>query len=135
MFRFNGSAVLPDDTPLTAQQLIQAAIEARTYPSAKQKSDAKRRWTSVVSGGGFFRPQGNVYTIDAYKGVRNGIVINDESDDPIWIEADFTASPGGGEIVEGGTSRYFDKEIDFGHTVLYQHSGADVVIYFNVFIK
>ncbi|HKS27834.1 MAG TPA: hypothetical protein VJS44_08445 [Pyrinomonadaceae bacterium] len=129
MTHFNGSAVLTDDTVMTLQELLQAAITARTFPSAQQRTDMVNRFVggrTIVNG--FMHPMADIYMMDAYKGVRNGVTIAADWTTP----DDFTDEPGGGELLEGDLRRHFDHPIDIGNRVLYQNTGADVVIYFDV---
>src|SRR4051812_7827683 len=118
MIRFIGATTLPDDTPLTCQQLIQAAILDRTYDSESIRDAAAARMRSATVGESFATPAvDGVFAIDAYKGVRNGEVIEGE-----LVEADFAD----GEPLEGGTSRRVGNGLPLGSTVVYQKTGVDV---------
>lgn len=133
MNHFIGSVSLPNDSPKTIQELIQAAISARTYPGAagaQQKYDAASRITNLVAEEGFMIPAGDVYMIDAYKGNLNGVAVAAS-----WVGADFTGVPGGGIVISGGISRHFNHGAALGSRVLYQNSGADMAIELDVIFR
>lgn len=140
MIIFNGNVVLPDDTPMTYQQLILAAIAARTYSATgavntREKAAATSRFTATPVAELSCWPRGDIYIMDAFKGVRNGAVIAGQ-----LLEADFTLSPGGGQIIvatqgKDYASGFHANGVDIGSRVVYQHSGADVVIDLDVCIR
>lgn len=117
MLQLNTSVVLPDDTPMTFRQLIQAAIAAREYDSAQQETDAINRMSHGPVREGIIRPMDNIYLMDAYK---------DEH-----VEADFTAEPGGGEILLANQVKVLANGMDLSRLV-YQNSGGNVVIYLDI---
>lgn len=125
MISFNGSLVLPDDTPMTILEMVQAAIAARTYTTQAQEDAAVSRFAGARITEGFFSPATDVYMIDAYKGVGpNGKAVAAS-----WAGADFTAAPGGGEVIGADESKHFNNGVDLNSRVCYQNSGGDVVIY------
>lgn len=130
MIQFNGSAQLPDNSPKTIQELVQAAIAARTYGTQAQEDDAVNRFGGgrTISEG-FMRPEGgDIYMMDAYKNVTNG-----QASATGWtLPGDFTAVPGGGEPVTDGTDKHFNNGVDPGSRVLWQNTGAAVTIYFDL---
>lgn len=140
MTNYNGSVVLPDDTPMTYQQLIHAAIAARTYSAVgatntKLRAAETSRFTAAPVAEIVNRPQGDIYCIDGYKGLRNGAVIPG-----VWVEADFTAEPGGGELLMATQTKelgsgYHCNAVDIGTRILYQKSGVSVVCYLDVTIR
>ena len=130
MIQFNGSVQLPNNSPKTIAELIVAAIAARAYTSAQAKTDARNRLNPAIVREGFMVAVGtNVYMSDAYKGVTNGVV-----DAGVWAAGDFTATPGGGELLLAGDNRHFNNGVDLGSRVLFQASGAPVTLYFDITI-
>jgi len=127
--RFNGNLLLEDGAIKTISELIVAAMTARTYESARSKTDAVNRMNPAIVAEGFIKPTGQaIYSIDAFKGVRNGV-----ADSTVWNAGDFTALPGGGETLEADISRHFNGGEDLASTVLYNGSGVDVTIYVDLF--
>lgn len=123
------STSLPNDTPLTAHELILAAVTARTYATAAQKADAIRR----ISAGGpageiFVRPAADVYMMDAYKKVTNGVC---DTTSPL-VAGDFTALPGGGIVLGADISRRVGNGADLKHRVFFQASGGAVRVDFEI---
>ncbi len=56
MNTFNGSLQLPNNTPKTFQELIQAAILNRTYPTTAAENNAIASFTSRTVSEGRIRP-------------------------------------------------------------------------------
>lgn len=125
MIQVNTSIVLANNTVKTILELLQAAIAARTYPSQPQEdAEVSHYGGGVHINEGFFRPVGSdVYMMDAYKGVLNGVA------DATLLAADFTNAPGGGELVTADTEKHFNFGLDLGSRVLFQNSGGNVTIY------
>lgn len=126
MISFNGSLVLQNNTPATLLELVEAAIAARDYGTAEQTTQAASRFPGTRITEGFIRPTADVYMIDSYKGIdaRGHLVAAD------WTKpGDFTAEPGGGELINGDIEKHFNNGVDTQSRVLYQNSGDDVVIY------
>ncbi len=48
MNTFNGSLLLPTGAAKTLQELVQAAIAARTYPTAQAETDAINAYNSRI---------------------------------------------------------------------------------------
>ena len=126
MISFNGSLVLPDDTPMTLLELVEAAIAARDYGTAAQTTAAANRFPGMRITEGFIRPTADTYMIDAYKSITAGGHVDAAG----WTTPDdFTAEPGGGELINGDIEKHFNNGVDSQSRVLYQNSGDDVVIY------
>lgn len=131
MNQFSGSVSLPNNTPMTIGELVQAAIAARTYPTAQAETDAINRANPLIVGEGFVRPKvTDVWMIDAYKGVRNGVVIAAD-----WAAGDFTMVPGGAQQLIAEESTHFNNGVDLATRVLFQDSGAAVVLHIDVIIN
>lgn len=74
MLNFSGRVVLPNETPKTIGELIRAAIDLRDLTPA-QKSAEKSRWNPAICFEGFVMPAADgVYMLNAFKGVRNGVL-------------------------------------------------------------
>jgi hypothetical protein len=135
MLTFIGSVQLPDSTPMTLQDLIVSAIAQRNYSADNTQNAALRaqeqaRWKRALKAEGFVEPQGDVYMIDAYKNVRNGVAAAPGN----WptMAADFTSANGGGARLQFQVSRHFKFQSSFGSRVLYQASGGPVQIYLEI---
>lgn len=129
MLNYNLSAQLPTNTPMTVRQLLAAAVAARTHSSAQVEYDAVARIPARVSEG-FIRPVGaDVYMMDAYKGVGpDGAAVAAQ----FTLPGDFTAVPGGGELITDGTEKHFNEGFNLGGRLVYQNSGGNVTVYFDV---
>jgi hypothetical protein len=126
MLTLQGAAKLPANTPKTGQELIAAVIAARSYATAQQQNEAARRWRAAVKCEGYIEPQGNVYMMDSYRNVHNGVAATTG-----WtLPDDFNAEPGGGVVLQGGVSRHFKFTTSLGGRVFY--AAADTVIYFDL---
>lgn len=133
MNNFNGSVVLPDNTPLTLQQLIAAAITARTYPAGATNAEQAaidRFGGGLLSRESIIRPLGDIYMMDAYAGVLNGTVSN--NDGVTLAAGHFTAEPGGGELLAANMVKNLSNGVSPGSRVLFQNTGGDVVIYVDI---
>jgi hypothetical protein len=93
MPRFNGVVTIGAGAIKTVQELIQEAIEDRTYATAQIQADEISRWYGATPLKGVLQPvDGDIYVVDAYKGVLNGKVTN-AKDGVTLIAADFTGDP------------------------------------------
>lgn len=136
MEMFSGSAVLAHDVPRTGQELIELAIDARTYSAdsdenARLKAAAKQRWQGTQADA-LIDTQDDVYMIDGYKGID----LAGRAIAASWTEADFTAEPGGGRLLKATSisefaSGYHANAVDFGRRVFWA-TANDTVIYFDV---
>lgn len=133
---FCGSVLLAHDVPRTGQELIELAIDARTYSAdgdedTRLKAAAKQRWQGTQADA-LVEPQDDVYMIDGYKGINSlGHAIAAS-----WVEGDFTAEPGGGRLLRATSisefgSGFHANAIDFGRRVFWA-TANDTVIYFDV---
>lgn len=125
MIQFNGSVVLVDGVPATMQELVQAAIAARDYGSAAKTAAEGSRFQGGRMGEGFLRPTADIYMIDAYKGIK----ATGKVDTASWAAVDFTAEPGGGELIAQGVEKHFNNGVDIQSRVLFQNSGGNVTVY------
>lgn len=129
MITINTSVLLPQDTPMTYQQLVHQAIDARTYSAdpdvdAAQKEQAKNFFTATTVAEGFVGcVPATVYVIDAYKGVQNGV-----ADPAAWLEADFTNVDGGGQLLPQLSNTHFFHRMELGAQIVYS-VGADAQLY------
>jgi hypothetical protein len=122
---FNGNLEIENGAFKTLGELIRAAVGNRTGISAAAVAAEQSRWRCAVIGEGFLRPaDGDLYSIDAFKGVVSGVAVQAD-----WNAADFTKSPGGGEPLAADISRHFDHGTSADSLVLYNGSGATVHIY------
>jgi len=120
MYRFDATVSLTDSTPMTAHQLIQAAIEARTYPSAQQKADDKSRFFNAHAAELKLTPIDDaVKTGAAFRRVTNGVCASDFDD------ADLT------ETVAANTQKVI-RPCALSNQVFYQETGSAVEILFDV---
>jgi len=85
MFSFNGTVTLPAGTPMTGNQLIQAALQARTYDTPEQKAAAQSQLMNST-GELLVVPTAAVMTGDAYRRVTNGVC------DANFVAADLTST-------------------------------------------
>lgn len=122
MFQFTGTVLIEDGEIKTFQELIQAAIGERDYPTAQAKSDAISRMNPCVPYKCRANPEADVYMLEAFKGVRNGVVIAAD-----WDSADFTAADGGADILKANVPRDLDGR-NLGALVIHNASGGDVTI-------
>lgn len=136
MEMFCGSVVLAHDVPRTGQELIELAIDARTYSAdadenTRLKAAAKQRWQGTQADA-MVAPKDDIYMIDGYKGIdMAGRAIAAS-----WAEADFTVEPGGGRLLQATSihefaSGYHANAVDFGRRVFWA-TANDTVIYFDV---
>lgn len=133
MNNFNGSVVLPNNTPLTLQQLIAAAITARTYPAGAtgaEQAAIDRFGGGLLARQSIIRPLGDIYMLDAYAGVLNGVV--SANDGVVLAAGHFTAEPGGGELLQANMEKTLADGVAPGSRVLFQNTGGDVVIYLDI---
>lgn len=113
----------------TWQELIIAAIDARTFVAmpgmtAVQVKAAYKAWfIAKHAAETFINPAANIYMIDAFKGVLNGVTTQ-----ATWAAGDFTAVPGGGELLTEG--KRHGHKFELGSRVVY--SAVDVTIYLDV---
>jgi len=91
MYSFNDNCNLVGGVPATVQELIAAAITARTYSAvpatdATRKADEISRWRATNCARLIIRPiDGDILMVDAYKSVINGVVTQSG-----WAAGDFT---------------------------------------------
>lgn len=91
--RFNETVVNDAGAIKTIQELMQAQIALRTGSTAQQIADEISRCYGATPYRGWLRPvDGDVYVLDAYKGVHNGRVSN--FDGVTLVAGDFTGDPG-----------------------------------------
>lgn len=124
-----GAATLPNDTPMTFLELALSIINARTFDAdagenTARKNAALSRARPLFAGEVFIEPSDNIYMVDAYKGVTNGVVVGAD-----WADADFTA---GGAVLAAGVSRRIGNGANLNERVVYQNSGADVTVYLEI---
>lgn len=130
---FQGSVKILAGTFKTWQELIEAAIEARTYSAdgptnLARKEDAKSRFRSTGATKVIVKAKaGNIFVSDAYKFVKNGAVTAG------WVAGDFTAEPGGGFLLPffADSQQHELNSVQLGNQVVY--AAADTVIY--VFVQ
>lgn len=125
---FNGQVKITGGQFKTWYQLIIAAIAARDWDSQEQEDAAVSRWRQAICTHIRFKPDVNMYTIDAFKGIINGVVTQAD-----WAAGDFTASPGGGMLFEGGIEYGPYSDVELMNTVVY--AAADTVIMLNVVVR
>lgn len=116
----------------TYEELIMTALDARTYSAdADLNASRKAQQKSWFKGGAMvaqvsMKPDVNVYSIDAFKGNRNGVI-----DQAAWtLPDDVTDQPGGGELCEGGVLKTFPNYFGLSSRAIY--AAADAVIFFDV---
>jgi hypothetical protein len=133
MYNFNGSVKIIGGEFRTYQELIDAALAARTYSADGDEDTAiktrfRNAFNATVAAEVFTNPQGEIYTMDAFKGVRNGV-----TDQAAWDAGDFTAEPGGGEKVsQGKLNPGVFARFQLGNRVIYAED--DTVIYLDISI-
>jgi hypothetical protein len=125
---FNGSVSIGAGQFRTLQELIAAAVATRTYTSAQIKAEAISRLMNQLGiNGGYITPAAiGLYMIDAYKGVRNGVVTSQAD----WAAIDFTASPGGGQPLPAAALILLPSSV--ATRVIYNSTGAPITIYVDV---
>lgn len=128
---FNGSVVIPLNEFRTYEELIVAALAARTFDAvtpannvilkAKAQSIVKAASAAIV----FTMPRGNIYTMDNH---RKGAVVGGVTDQAAFVAADFTNTPGGGELLQGGKvyPGHIALRFDLGSRLVY--AGAETII-------
>lgn len=118
---FQGRVKILAGTFKTWQQLIIAAVTARTYVSAEAKTRDISMWRSQVTSKFVFKAiAGNIYTVNAWKGNNNGTV-----DQAAWAAGDFTASPGGGSLFDGGVEYKRDR-VSLAHEIVYAAADTEI---------
>lgn len=113
MYSFNATVTLPDDTPMTAHQLIQATLTARTYATAQQEADAKSRFYNAVVAELIVIPADDILTGDAFRRVTNGVC------DSNFDENDLTS-----DLVANAVKKI--SPCALSNRVFYQNSGGNV---------
>lgn len=116
---FNGRLFIAAGEFKTIGELIRTAIAARVYsiiPSTQTRQvehmqGAMRGTESIETR---IVPENNIYMADAWKGNNNGVI-----DQAQWDAGDFTASPGGGELLDGGVERLFMNRIGLDSRIVY----------------
>lgn len=122
---FNGSIVIGAGEFKTIQELIAAALAARTYASAGSEADAMSRANQFGSGGYIIPAAVGCYIIDAYKGVVNGVATQSA-----WAAGDFTMAPGGGQPLPAASQTLI--AFSLGNRVIYNSTGAPITIYLDI---
>ncbi len=133
---FNGSVKITGGEFRTLQELITAAINARTYSAdgptnTTLKADAVSRIKAAQSMELRLSTKtgaGDVYMMDAFKGVRNGVTTQAS-----LAAGDFTAEPGGGEVLKATVV----KQLQVGRQELSNrliYAAADAIIYIDAVI-
>jgi hypothetical protein len=124
---FQGSVKILAGTFKTYQELIVAAITARAYVSAQAKLDDISRVKAQAVCEVFTNPQGDIYVMNAWKGVVNGVATQSA-----WAAGDFTAEPGGGEKLSQGkfNPANMGQRFELSSRIIY--AVGDTVIYLDV---
>ncbi len=122
---FNGQVKITAGTFKTWYELIIAAIAARDYDTAAEEARVISMWRQPFGVNVTFKCSTDIYTLDAWKGNVNGVITQSE-----WVAGDFTASPGGGWLYEGGVEYGPYLDVPIMNRVVY--AAADSVIYLNV---
>jgi hypothetical protein len=119
---FTGDVKLAANQIKTIRELVQAAINTRTYPNAAAKQAAFDRVPTEVSELYITPRTAALLLIDAYAGVLNGTVSN--KGDGVTLDTTyFTVDTNGGNAVSAAkdVGRYYRKK-NIGNLVVY--SGA-----------
>ncbi len=130
---YEGSLKILSGEIRTWQELLIAAINARVY-SADSAINAAQRALAI----GHFRgaqvyvrrllPMGHVFTIDAFKSNKQGVL-----DQSGWtLPEDVTAIPGGGNQMDGGVEYRRNWKLSIASVAVYAWDGAasaDTTIY------
>lgn len=122
---FNGSVKIAAGTFKTWQELIIAAVTARTYASADEEARVVSMWKGQIAAYMRFNPAANIYTADAWKGNVNGTITQSA-----WAAGDFTGSPGGGELFASGAEYEIRQPVALANRVVY--AVGDTTIYLDV---
>lgn len=125
---FNGQVLIAAGAFKTWYQLIIAAVAARDYDEAAEEARVISMWRQPIGVNMTFKPSANIYTVDAWKGNVNGVITQAE-----WAAGDFTASPGGGWIYEGGIEYGPYNDVPLMNRVVY--AAAETVINLNVTVQ
>lgn len=118
---FNGNVKILAGTFKTWQELIRTALASRTYVSVDERARVISMWQAQVSAHLKFKPAANIYIADSWKGNINGVITQSA-----WAAGDFTGSPGGGQLFDGGLDYELTNPVMLANRVIY--AVADTVI-------
>lgn len=123
MLTFNGRVKITGGTFKTWQELIIAAITARTYVSAEAKARDLSMWRGAVAQYVKFTPLLNVYIANSWKGNVNGVLTQSA-----WAAGDMTASPGGGKPLDGGIEYIFGAgtRVELANRMVYAAADTEI---------
>lgn len=133
MFHINAAVKITGGEFRTLMELIHAAIDARTYIAPNggaadlaEKAKQKQRYVSSAAVNVFINPAGagDLYMMDVFKGVRNGIATQ-----ATWLAADFTNQPGGGELLGAGKV-YPTHRVELGGVIFF--NAVDSIFFVDV---
>lgn len=129
MENFTGKLVVPAGEIRTWQELIFAALDERVFTAGnatldgQQRSQMKDRFRAATAWVRSFRPAGNIYVVNAYKGNVNGAMTQ-----AAWtLPTDITdPTTGAGALYEGGIEYKREHRIGLASEAIY--AAAETVI-------